>query len=174
MIGKSKCKILKQIRTQIARENDIEFVTSECKYQGECSGTCPKCEAEVRYLEQELQKRQAAGKKLVVAGLAAAMMLGAAACSAAGEQAPPAQTTQAPSEKETTEAAPETEETNEATEATEITEPSGELMGEPPVWPTDDELQLMGDLPLIDPTETEPEGLEGLVGSDTGDFGPLH
>lgn len=170
MVGKSKCKILKQIRAQIARENDIEFVTSECKYQGECSGTCPKCEAEVRYLEQELQKRQAAGKKLVVAGLAAAMMLGAAACSDAGEQVPPAQTTQAPSEKETTEAPSETEET---TEAAEITEPSGALMGEP-VWPTEDDMELMGDLPLPDPTETEPEGLEGLVGSDTGDFGPLH
>ena len=58
MSGKSKCKILKQIRQQIAAENDIEFITSECKFQGECSGTCPKCEAEVRYLELQLQKRQ--------------------------------------------------------------------------------------------------------------------
>ena len=28
---KSKCKILKDIRRQIAQDNDIEFVTSECK-----------------------------------------------------------------------------------------------------------------------------------------------
>lgn len=56
MNGKSKCKILKQIRKQIAAENDITYVVSECKHQGDCLGTCPKCEAEVRYLEEELRK----------------------------------------------------------------------------------------------------------------------
>lgn len=49
--GKMTCRILKEIRRQIAEANDIEFVTSECRYQGDCAGTCPKCEAEVRYLE---------------------------------------------------------------------------------------------------------------------------
>ena len=63
MKGKSKCKILKDIRKQIAKENDIEFVTNECNYKGDCLGTCPKCEAEVRYLESELEKRKSAGKK---------------------------------------------------------------------------------------------------------------
>ena len=81
MSGIGKCKILKQIRQQIAAENDIEFVTSECKFQGECSGTCPKCEAEVRYLEQELQKRRQAGKAVAVAGIAAAMIVSASGCS---------------------------------------------------------------------------------------------
>ena len=52
--GKQTCKILKEIRRQIAEANDIEFITSECQYQGDCLGTCPKCEAEVRYLEQQL------------------------------------------------------------------------------------------------------------------------
>ena len=80
MIGKSKCKILKQIRQQIAAENDIEFITSECKFQGECSGTCPKCEAEVRYLEQQLQKRRQAGKAVAVAGIAAALIVSASGC----------------------------------------------------------------------------------------------
>lgn len=80
MSGKSKCKILKQIRQQIAAENDIEFVTAECKYQGECSGTCPKCEAEVRYLEQQLQKRRQAGKAVAVAGIAAALIVSASGC----------------------------------------------------------------------------------------------
>ena len=80
MSGKSKCKILKQIRQQIAAENDIEFITSECKFQGECSGTCPKCEAEVRYLEQELQKRRQAGKAVAVAGIAAALIVSASGC----------------------------------------------------------------------------------------------
>ena len=42
--GKQTCRILKEIRRQIAEVNDIEFITSECQYQGDCLGTCPKCE----------------------------------------------------------------------------------------------------------------------------------
>jgi TonB family protein len=72
--GKQTCKILKEIRKQIAAENDIEFVTSECTYQGDCLGTCPKCEAEVRYLERELEKRQRMGKAAVVAGLSVGLL----------------------------------------------------------------------------------------------------
>lgn len=80
MNGKSKCKLLKDIRRQIAESNDIAYVTSECKFQGECTGTCPKCEAEVRYLEQELQKRRQLGKSVAVAGVAAALMIGMSGC----------------------------------------------------------------------------------------------
>ena len=72
--GKQTCKILKEIRKQIAVENDIEFVTSECTYKGDCKGTCPKCEAEVRYLERELEKRQRMGKAAVVAGLSVGLL----------------------------------------------------------------------------------------------------
>ncbi|MCQ2303421.1 MAG: hypothetical protein MJZ97_00300 [Bacteroidales bacterium] len=64
--GKQTCKILKEIRKQIAAENDIELVVSECTYQGDCLGTCPKCEAEVRYLERELEKRQRLGKAVAI------------------------------------------------------------------------------------------------------------
>lgn len=69
--GKQTCKILKEIRRQIAEANDIEFVTSECRYKGDCLGTCPKCEAEVRYLEQQLRSRQLAGKLVNLAGISA-------------------------------------------------------------------------------------------------------
>jgi len=72
--GKQTCKILKEIRRQIAEANDIEFVTSECRYKGDCLGTCPKCEAEVRYLEQQLRSRQLMGKAVVLAGLSAGMI----------------------------------------------------------------------------------------------------
>lgn len=92
MTGKSKCKILKDIRRQIAADNAIDFVTSECQYQGECSGTCPKCEAEVRYLEQELAKRQQSGKAIAVAGIAAAILVNTAGClpsQTAGDPLPP-------------------------------------------------------------------------------------
>lgn len=80
MTGKNKCKILKDIRRKIAEDNDISFVTSECRFQGECSGTCPKCEAELRYLEQELRARQKAGKAIAVAGIAAALVVGSTGC----------------------------------------------------------------------------------------------
>jgi len=69
--GKQTCKILKEIRRQIAEANDIEFVTSECRYKGDCLGTCPKCEAEVQYLEQQLRKRQLAEKLINLAGISA-------------------------------------------------------------------------------------------------------
>ena len=80
MKGKNKCKILKEIRQKIADENDIPYVTRECSYQGECTGTCPKCEAELRYLEQELEKRRSLGKTVAVAAVAAGLSLSMAAC----------------------------------------------------------------------------------------------
>ena len=72
--GKQTCKILKEIRRQIADANGIEFVTSECRYKGDCLGTCPKCEAEVRYLEQQLRSRQRMGKAVALAGISAGMI----------------------------------------------------------------------------------------------------
>lgn len=72
--GKQTCKILKEIRRQIADANGIEFATSECRYKGDCLGTCPKCEAEVRYLEQQLRARSLAGKAVALAGISAASL----------------------------------------------------------------------------------------------------
>ncbi len=72
--GKHTCKILKDIRRRIAEENDINLVIEECEYKGDCLGTCPRCEAEVRYLEEQLKKRQSSGKPLKVAGISAAMV----------------------------------------------------------------------------------------------------
>ena len=67
--GKEICKALKEIRRRIASENDIEFVTSECRHKGDCQGTCPKCEAELRYLEEQLESRRRLGKTSRVVGL---------------------------------------------------------------------------------------------------------
>lgn len=72
--GKQTCRILKEIRRQIAEVNDIEFITSECQYQGDCLGTCPKCEAEVRYLEQQLERKGIAGKAITVLGISAGLV----------------------------------------------------------------------------------------------------
>ena len=78
--GKQTCKILKEIRKQIAVENDIKLVIEECTYQGDCLGTCPKCEAEVRYLGRELEKRQRMGKAAIFAGMTIGTAITAAGC----------------------------------------------------------------------------------------------
>jgi TonB family protein len=72
--GKKICKTLKEIRQQIAKNNDITLITSECHYKGECKGTCPKCEAEVRYLENELNKRRQLGKAVAIAGISLGLL----------------------------------------------------------------------------------------------------
>ena len=78
--GKEKCRILKQIRAEIARANDIEWVVSECKHKGNCKGTCPKCEQEVRQLENALAKREALGKTVAVVGISASIALSVTGC----------------------------------------------------------------------------------------------
>ena len=80
MSGKKKCKLLREIRRKIADENDIPFVTEECRYKGDCRGTCPKCEAELRDLEQQLEKRRALGKRVTVSALALGMAASVAGC----------------------------------------------------------------------------------------------
>lgn len=67
--GKEICRILKDIRKQIAEENEIEYVTSECRHKGDCAGTCPKCEAEVRYLETQLARRRTFGRAVRLTGV---------------------------------------------------------------------------------------------------------
>ena len=68
--GKSTCKVLKEVRRKIADANSIPLEERECTHQGDCAGTCPYCEAEVRYLERELSKRKSLGKAVAVAGIA--------------------------------------------------------------------------------------------------------
>ena len=60
--GKRICNSLKEVRMQVAKANDIKYAPTECHYEGDCAGTCPKCESEVRWLEQQLQLRRQLGK----------------------------------------------------------------------------------------------------------------
>ncbi len=55
--GKEKCEILKRIRKDIAKRYRIEYNTTECTHQGDCSGTCPKCDAELKELQRQLEIR---------------------------------------------------------------------------------------------------------------------
>ena len=66
--GKDICRQLKQLRRDIADQNGIELEIPECTYEGDCSGTCPRCDYELRYLESELARRQRLGKAAVIAG----------------------------------------------------------------------------------------------------------
>ena len=74
--GKSTCRELKRIRKMIAEQNNIPLEDSECHYEGDCAGTCPKCDAEVRFLENALRKGQQLGKAVALSGAA----LSLAAC----------------------------------------------------------------------------------------------
>ena len=142
MRGKNKCKILKEIRQKIADENDIPYVTKECSYQGECSGTCPRCAAELRYLEQQLEKRQRLGKTVTVAALSASLMLGLTAC-------PSEETAGAPliTEQSSSESLPE------GTFATSETDPI--VVGEVPNTTEECVIELEGDVAYVEPSNAE-------------------
>lgn len=82
--GKTTCKTLKAIRRQIAEANDIKYEPRECHYDGPCLGTCPACEAEVRYLEQQLGLRRQLGRAVSLIGVSAGLL---SACTSAGTKA---------------------------------------------------------------------------------------
>ena len=81
--GRSICNVLKAVRKAVADANGIEYEPRKCYFTGECKGTCPACEAEVRYVEREIAIRRLAGKAVTVAGIAA----GALSLTACGDNA---------------------------------------------------------------------------------------
>lgn len=83
--GKNICKYLKEVRKNIADENNIPLEQEECTFEGECNGTCPHCEAEVKYIEQELSRKgkmNILGKAAAIAGIS----LSVAACNSGSLQ----------------------------------------------------------------------------------------
>ena len=72
--GKHICEQLKAIRLDIARANGIKYEPRECHHEGDCSGTCPACESEMRYLEREIARRRSLGKAALVAGVSLGLM----------------------------------------------------------------------------------------------------
>lgn len=68
--GKRICAALKQVRKQIAEANGIDYEVTECHHEGNCKGTCPKCEAELRYIENQLVVLRSTGKAASIVGLA--------------------------------------------------------------------------------------------------------
>ena len=71
--GRFICDTLKAIRLDIARANGIEYTPVKCNHKGECAGTCPACESEMRFLEREIARKRSLGKAALVAGVSLAM-----------------------------------------------------------------------------------------------------
>ena len=69
--GKDICKTLKEIRRRIAEANGIDYSPTECSFKGECLGTCPACEQEIRFLEDKLAEKKRKGTRAKVAAVAA-------------------------------------------------------------------------------------------------------
>ena len=69
MTGKEKCEILKSIRRQIAEANNIVYMEPECHHEGDCLGTCPKCDAQIRYIDSEISRKVAYGEQITVSGI---------------------------------------------------------------------------------------------------------
>lgn len=67
------CEALKAVRRRIAEANGIDYAPAECRHTGRCAGTCPACEAEVRFIENRLRARGMAGLPVVLAGVAAGL-----------------------------------------------------------------------------------------------------
>lgn len=76
-LGKRRCEILKNVRKQIAKANGIKYEPVECTHEGDCPGTCPQCEAEVKYIEQELCKKMGGMKKAAAVLVGSTITVGA-------------------------------------------------------------------------------------------------
>ena len=64
IIMKTKGRIisdeLKRVRLELAKANGIDYNPTVCNHQGECSGTCPKCEAELAELTRQIKEKKSA------------------------------------------------------------------------------------------------------------------
>ena len=94
--GKEVCLILKGIRQKIADANGISYQPKECHHKGDCAGTCPACEAEIRYLEHELKARKGNGFGMKVAGIAAGICATVMPMTAAAQAVKPDSTANPP------------------------------------------------------------------------------
>ena len=97
--GKNICKELKAIRKRVADENQIPLEQHECTYDGPCDGTCPRCEAEVKYLEHELHRRMTLGKAATMVGVT--LSLAAFSSCTQGDIEPPLEGEPMPEEVDT-------------------------------------------------------------------------
>lgn len=72
--GKHICEILKGVRKKIADANGIDYSPCSCNFEGDCRGTCAKCEEELSYLERQIGIKQRAGQAIKIIGLASGLV----------------------------------------------------------------------------------------------------
>ena len=141
--GKNICAALKQVRKRVADTNGIVYAPKECHFEGDCNGTCPACEAEVRYLEHQLSLLRKAGKAATVMGVAVGMTM-VAGCKTSNGNATPT-SPQGPGQTNRVETGSNTIPTPQ----TSCTDTSLIKRTEHP----DDELLIMGDIAEPDSVE---------------------
>ena len=71
--SKITCETLKAIRKQVADANGIVYTPAKCDFEGVCAGTCPACESEREYIENQLSLKRKAGNIVKIAGLVAGL-----------------------------------------------------------------------------------------------------
>ena len=170
MRGKKICNSLKKVRLDIAKANGIKLEIRECTHKGECMGTCPRCEAEVKYLERELEKRRKSGAKIVLAGVSAGLVAAnAVSCGPIGayQNLMGDVAIEESSEVSQTETAAESETTTDGAEETEELWLDGDV---PYVPETDEEVfSTQGDIAYFPDTDLPPE-IAGIMPAPE-DFG---
>lgn len=55
--GKEMCEVLKSMRKKIAEQYGLVYEPTECLHEGNCQGTCPRCDAELRDLQRQLEEK---------------------------------------------------------------------------------------------------------------------
>lgn len=64
--GKKVCELLKDIRKQIADDNGIEYTPDSCNHEGDCLGTCPQCDKELKELQEILDKKESCNEPIII------------------------------------------------------------------------------------------------------------
>ena len=90
--SKITCETLKNIRKQVADANGIVYTPAKCDFEGVCAGTCPACESEREYIENQLSLKRKAGEIVKIAGLVAGLTTLAPLATVAQEMNAPEQT----------------------------------------------------------------------------------
>ena len=55
--GKEMCEVLKSMRKKIAEQYGLVYEPTECHHEGNCQGTFPRCDAELRDLQRQLEEK---------------------------------------------------------------------------------------------------------------------
>ena len=92
--SKITCETLKAIRKQVADANGIVYTPAKCDFEGVCTGTCPACESEREYIENQLSIKRKAGNIVKIAGLVTSLTTRAPLATVAQEMNAPEPTEQ--------------------------------------------------------------------------------